>query len=72
MKQQNYPYPFLSVRAIDGTIAQVNRHKDNLYSLSIVSRPSARNRWGSLLEIKADIEIFIATGYLPIPISPRW
>lgn len=59
------------VTARDGTIAEVKQHKRNLFSLTITSRHTGHNRWGTRAEIEEDEKVFIETGRLPVS-GPRW
>lgn len=54
-----------TITAQDGTIAELRQHDRHTYSLTIVSRHTGHNRWGTRAEIEQDKEHFIATGTLP-------
>ena len=54
-----------TLTAIDGSTADIVQHGQNDYSLTITSRQSDHNMWGTWEEISADAEHFLTTGSLP-------
>ncbi len=67
-----YPYVFLSVKSDNGTVAQIKRHSQNLYSLTVTSREIGRNKWGTFNEIMEDATIFKSLNTLPMPLAKPW
>ena len=55
-----------SVIARDGSRALVVKHRRNLFYLTITSRQTGHNRWGTKDEIDADERHFVETGRLPV------
>jgi hypothetical protein len=54
------------VIANDGSHALVVQHRRHVYSLTITSRFTGHNRWGTLAEITTDQQHFITHGVLPV------
>lgn len=54
------------VRVAAGEVVRVRRHE---YCLNADYNVRVRNRWGTLPEILADVDYFLATGLLPQPVS---
>ena len=61
-----------TVTAKDGGVAELKQHGRNIYSLTIVSRRTGHNRWGTLAEIEQDGRHFIAIGKLPTSGKRMW
>ena len=57
--------------AMDGTRAVIKQKGNHLYCLTITSRGTGHNRWGTWEQIQEDVEFFKVAGRLPVS-GPRW
>ena len=60
-----------AITATDGSKAELVQHGRHTFSLTIISRKTGHNRWGTRKEIAEDVEFFTATGRLPVS-GQRW
>ena len=61
-----------TVKASDGSTAQVTKHGPGVFCLKITSRNTKHARWGTRKEIDSDIEFFKVTGRLPVSCGASW
>ena len=57
--------------AEDGTRAMLKKKGQHLYCLTITSRKTGHNRWGTWEQIQEDVGYFKTSGRLPVS-GPRW
>ena len=60
-----------TVTTKDGSKAEIVQHGKHVYSLTITSRYTGHNRWGTLKEIEQDERHFVEYGKLPVS-GTRW
>jgi hypothetical protein len=60
------------ITAEDGTTAELKQHDRHTWFLRITSRNTGHARWGTHKEIMEDVEVFKATGRLPVSSVPAW